>query len=145
MNDTLVRHQLSDQNLLSAEEAIATRMPLLAECGTRWVPRYYGDDVPVDTPLCFGCHPRKVRRQLRREEPHFVYRYYADDGQLLYVGCTIEPKARHAAHRRSSSWYGDAVRYRQTVFPSRAYALEVEKLAIQTERPVHNKRLRVSA
>lgn len=35
--------------------------------------------------------------------PHFVYRYYAADGQALYVGCTSNVAKREAQHTRKES------------------------------------------
>lgn len=42
---------------------------------------------------------------------HYVYRSYDADGQLLYVGCTKQPAARHKQHRDGSAWYPYAARF----------------------------------
>ena len=38
------------------------------------------------------------------EQSHYLYRQYAADGTLLYIGVTIDPKSRLVAHRSASSW-----------------------------------------
>lgn len=75
---------------------------------------------------------------VRSNVPHFVYRYYDADGNLLYVGCTNTPYARREGHSRDSSWFPKAVRARHTVYPDRATALARESLAIHEEKPRHN-------
>jgi hypothetical protein len=51
-------------------------------------------------PSNFG-HP--IRNPLLRR--HYVYRAYATNGDLLYVGCTLDPEKRMATHRGTGDWY----------------------------------------
>lgn len=67
-----------------------------------------------------------------------LYRHFAGDGTLLYVGISLNHFARLAQHRAGSSWYDEISRVEIEWHPDRESALEAEKAAIQTERPVHN-------
>lgn len=46
----------------------------------------------------------ELRRRRRREQPCAVYRCFAADGDLLYVGKTQDLDERLGAHRSSISW-----------------------------------------
>lgn len=75
---------------------------------------------------------------VRRDVPHYVYRCYAADGALLYIGCTNNPISRIRGHRKDQPW-GDQIAYvRYTVFPDRRKALDVERGAIWNENPRYN-------
>lgn len=75
--------------------------------------------------------------QERASRPAAVYRLYAADGTLLYIGSAYDPdrrcKSHHGKHwwplvaRRTVEWQGNR---------SRAYTAEAA--AIKAERPVHN-------
>jgi predicted GIY-YIG superfamily endonuclease len=78
-------------------------------------------------------------------ELHVVYRAFDGAGQLLYVGCTSEPKVRVAAHRTSAPWYPQAARWTYEPHPDRKAALAAEAAAIRAERPLHNVRMRITA
>ena len=87
---------------------------------------------------------------LRDEEvnyPHSVYRCYAADGSLLYVGCAADMALRMFHHlHRCNAWkqpngtlrrhmaHWDAVEYR-----TKAEARAAERVAIANERPLLNK------
>lgn len=72
------------------------------------------------------------------EAPHFVYRCYAADGRLLYIGVSYQPVKRMEQHAKRSAWFGQVATIRYVVFPDRAYGLEKEREAIRTELPLHN-------
>ena len=65
-----------------------------------------------------------------------VYRAYAPDGHLVYVGITDDPKRRILReHRARSRWYKLAHRIDVRVFPDRETALRVEAKAWHSEVP----------
>lgn len=68
-----------------------------------------------------------------------VYRAYAADGTLLYVGCTDHREKRISAHAKGSPWFAAVDRWTFEEYPTREEALRVETAAIRAERPVHNK------
>lgn len=124
--------------------AIALGIEVTAVCGKRWVPTLSGDEL-AGLDECPTCKPMTVRRHLTGVEdqrPHYVYRYYDSAGALLYIGCTVNPRARDKQHRASSSWYSEVASVRRIVFPNRWYARQREREAIQAEHPAHNVRMR---
>ena len=66
-----------------------------------------------------------------------LYRHFAADGTLLYVGISLSAVARLAQHR-DSKWFDDIALVKISRFESREKALVAEEIAIKTERPVHN-------
>jgi hypothetical protein len=81
-----------------------------------------------------------------RYADHYVYRCYDTDGDLLYIGCTIDATKRIAAHRRgtggavASRWLSEFMdRYEvEGPFKGRDAGREAERLAIQAEQPLFN-------
>lgn len=84
-------------------------------------------------PENFG-HP--IRNPLLRQ--HFVYRAFAADGYLLYVGCTYVPDARLVAHRNESRWFSQAVAFKVAGPFNYETARQIEYDAIEGERPQFN-------
>ena len=79
-----------------------------------------------------------------RNDPHYVYRLYDAEGDLLYIGCTVSPRQRRHGHMQSSPWFKDVDTFRLTIYPNRPHAMRVEREAIYTEDPrynVHGRRL----
>lgn len=81
----------------------------------------------------------------KRHAEHYVYRCYDADDVLLYVGCTSNPKARLAAHRRGSTskaskWLSVTMVRAEVAgpFAGRDYARAIERATIRTELPVFN-------
>jgi len=72
------------------------------------------------------------------EMPHVLYRIRDATGALLYVGITMNIAARLEAHRAGKAWFGDVAKIDVETFPSRLEALTAERVAIQTEDPIHN-------
>lgn len=75
--------------------------------------------------------------------PSVVYRFYADDDQLLYVGCTNSTTRRFAEHfppRQSTprGWQAEVSRIETVQYPDRRSAEEEEARAIFTEGPLFN-------
>lgn len=69
---------------------------------------------------------------------HALYRFYADDGALLYVGITLDPGSRWRAHRDDKPWWHHVTSITIEVHPDRAAVLDAERDAIIAEHPRHN-------
>jgi DNA-binding transcriptional regulator YiaG len=67
-----------------------------------------------------------------------LYRHYAADGALLYVGITDGLSSRDKQHRASKHWHDDVAETRTAWFPIRSEAQKAETKAILQERPLHN-------
>lgn len=69
-----------------------------------------------------------------------VYRLYAQNGRLLYVGITNSPPHRFAQHAADKPWWPDVDERVTEVnwHPTRNAALRAEKALIQRYRPEHN-------
>lgn len=75
------------------------------------------------------------------ERPHFVYRAFAADGALLYIGCTSDVDRRFAAHRKhpsSQRWIHDMDRLTVEEHPDQWSAMRAEWDAIRDEHPRFN-------
>lgn len=75
---------------------------------------------------------------LEKDRSCFVYRAFAHDGTLLYVGQTVNVRRRLSAHKGSSTWWPYMVRNTIVEYPNRSAALIAEYDAILTESPRHN-------
>jgi hypothetical protein len=67
-----------------------------------------------------------------------LYRHFDAAGQLLYVGISLGVMHRLQQHLASSSWAAAIARVDVQTFCTRAEALHAERLAIESERPLHN-------
>lgn len=67
-----------------------------------------------------------------------LYRHFAADGTLLYVGISLCAVGRLAQHRAEKPWYDQISRVDVEWLPTREQAIAAEKYAIQVERPLHN-------
>ena len=91
---------------------------------------------------------QRSRQQRRREarlwEPHWLYRLYDADGELLYIGQTYRPARRisyHKSRARSdfgSDWFLDVCRAEWQRYPDYDAVLWAEREAIKAERPRYN-------
>lgn len=77
-------------------------------------------------------------RHPRYSDPTCLYRYFDEDGDLLYVGVARWPWNRDLQHFGQSRWRPLATFMRVEVFPRRRLAEMAEALAISAERPLHN-------
>ena len=71
---------------------------------------------------------------------HVLYRFFDEEGALLYVGITRSISTRFKAHARKQPWWPEVADCRIAFFPDRAALSRAEKLAIQRERPRYNVR-----
>lgn len=71
-------------------------------------------------------------------DPHVVYRAFAEDGSLLYIGLTCDLKGRMRWHRRYAEWMPRMARLTEEWHPNRAAAAGAEREAIWAERPECN-------
>lgn len=68
-----------------------------------------------------------------------IYRHYATDGELLYVGVTNSPKRRLAEHSSRAEWFGQISRVEIIWHETRGEAESAEARAILAERPLNNR------
>lgn len=71
--------------------------------------------------------------------PHYVYRYFAADGSVLYIGCTYNLKQRDQQHATLAPWYHLAVSRSYETYQDRWHGLVAERTAIICNRPQYNK------
>jgi hypothetical protein len=67
-----------------------------------------------------------------------LYRHFAADGSLLYIGISLRAMARLGQHRRHAHWFHQIAIVTMEKFPTREAVRAAEKAAIQAERPAHN-------
>jgi hypothetical protein len=88
-------------------------------------------------------HRRKARRFLKAAQdassPAQLYRHFAADGTLLYVGISNNHVNRLSAHRTDSAWFPLIASITIEHFPTRADAERAEVAAILRERPIFNR------
>ena len=70
---------------------------------------------------------------------HTLYRFFGTADELLYAGITCSTPRRIREHSQKKAWWSEVRRATFEHFDSRDEALEAERLAIRTERPVYNK------
>ena len=70
--------------------------------------------------------------------PHSLYRFYGDDGALLYVGISANPAARFARHSDDKAWWEEVRGIGMEPYPDRDSVLAAEARAIEVERPRYN-------
>jgi predicted GIY-YIG superfamily endonuclease len=90
------------------------------ECGHRWWATRHDEDASAE-PV-----------------PHWLYRIYGTEGELLYVGITRNLSARLAQHAREQSW---GLEIRDVIarwYPDEASADAAETEAVRAEEPRHN-------
>ena len=73
-----------------------------------------------------------------RQNGTVLYRLYAADGTLLYVGITDQLLERFREHRCHRRWWPEVAGQSFTRYDTRGEAEEAERAAICSEAPVHN-------
>lgn len=89
-----------------------------------------------------GLIRRDHREKRKKEEPCQLYKQYADDDTLLYVGISGNALVRTGQHAKAP-WASLIARVEISTFPSRARALKAETWAIEAHRPVFNRRKKI--
>lgn len=74
----------------------------------------------------------------RAQKPTSLYRFFDDQGRLLYVGITERGAMRWGEHRKDKHWWDDVASSTIEHFATRSRAEAAEKSAIQAERPLYN-------
>lgn len=76
---------------------------------------------------------------------HVLYRFYDENGTLLYVGITNSINTRFKAHVVDKSWWPEVADCRIAFYPDRAALARAEGDAIKYEHPCYNVRQEGSA
>lgn len=67
-----------------------------------------------------------------------LYRFYDRSDGLLYVGQSRDPSRRMGDHKAKKEWWAVMATMRLEWHETLEMALEAEKIAIETEKPLHN-------
>lgn len=67
-----------------------------------------------------------------------LYRFFDENGELLYVGVTLDPSARWKQHRADKAWWHEVAGIKIAHFPDRRSVLDAEREAIKAEKPRYN-------
>ncbi|WP_381801088.1 GIY-YIG nuclease family protein [Streptomyces niveus] len=67
-----------------------------------------------------------------------LYRLRTSAGLLLYVGISDDPLRRWPEHAKDKPWFSIVANFATEWFESREAALDAERSAIRSERPLHN-------
>ena len=89
----------------------------------------------------WSCHSSMGRMENDKCESDItqLYRFYAQNGTLLYVGISISALSRYGHHRLSGDWWLQVSRMELVNYPNRVMAEEAEAVAIVNEQPLFNK------
>lgn len=68
---------------------------------------------------------------------HFLYRFFKD-GKLLYVGETHSTKERFRRHRKEAKWWEPDLEVTVEFHRNARRAKMAERVAVFSERPIHN-------
>jgi predicted GIY-YIG superfamily endonuclease len=87
-----------------------------------------------------------VGQPARKHKPdvqtiHTLYRLFAADDTLLYIGITGNLMARLGFHNGKQPWWAEVATATFTTYATRADLEDAEIVAIVTEKPKHNKKL----
>lgn len=77
-------------------------------------------------------------------EPTALYRFFDSAGQLLYVGVSGDTENRWRQHAESKPWWSEVADKTTEWLASRPEALDAERIAIRTEKPLYNHQNAVS-
>jgi predicted GIY-YIG superfamily endonuclease len=86
------------------------------------------DPVPLCEPFEFG------------DEPTALYRLYAADGNLIYLGITTSPASRMEQHAEKQPWWPEVALRTMAWYATRMDAAVAETAAIKAEKPQYNKK-----
>lgn len=69
---------------------------------------------------------------------HTLYRFFAADNKLLYVGRTANPSRRFKSHSVEKDWWENIAHIKMEHFPDAPSLAKAEVEAIKGEKPQHN-------
>ena len=72
------------------------------------------------------------------DHPTTLYRFFATDGFLLYIGVTQRTPERWARHAYDKPWWREVATITLAQFATRGEAEQAERRAIAIEQPLHN-------
>lgn len=107
----------------------------------RRVVRMESGTITIPLGALAGSKPRPVAPTLNGDHViHALYRHFDSQGQLLYVGITIDPGGRTKTHARQKRWWLEEEVSTMTIeyLSSREAVKRAELHAIQTENPKYN-------
>lgn len=70
--------------------------------------------------------------------PHTLYRLFCTNGELLYVGRTLDVRSRIKDHRVQKSWWSEVAQISLEHFASLEEVAAAERAAIADENPKWN-------
>ena len=77
---------------------------------------------------------------VNQDAPHHVYRHIASDGEILYVGCTVNMDERQKAHR-SRGWWALVDYISSEEFANKRLALDEEARLLTKYKPQGNRQI----
>lgn len=125
-------------HLVIRAATLGARTVALTGCGKVLARPLLHSDPENHLELCDDCALADYRRPT-------VYRFFADDDALLYVGCSTAFDLRVRGHMTASEWWPEVARATWVEYDDAAEAFAAECLAIETEQPRYNKQLARSA
>lgn len=105
--------------------------------------RRRGREIEWDVPAIQRLARQIGHGRVWRHRPHFIYRAFDAEGNLLYIGRTWKPWVRMDAHRRTSPWFPLAARVDWEFVGGYEDAKRVEARAILHEHPIYNRQYTV--
>lgn len=82
-----------------------------------------------------------MQDRAERNRLYTLYRFYAADDTLLYIGLTVNPGRRMEKHAYDKPWWADVARIAMEQHPNLDALRAAERHAIETEKPLHNIRM----
>lgn len=101
-----------------------------ANCGERFRPL---DDRRVTCDTCLRVKPKTTI------DDHWLYRCFAADDSLLYIGITSTGLKRFRIHGGRTTWWPNVATIKVEHYATAAQAHDAEVEAIKAEQPLHNR------
>ena len=81
---------------------------------------------------------KHLERRLQRDRSAtFVYQFWNDRGECLYIGASKSLTSRFSSHQ-AKRWWHEVRRIEADWYPNRAAALDAEQEAIIEHQPLYN-------